>query len=164
MADTLRRVIHQVEPARSVFAVMTLEDQFSNNFAENRMRTLLLTAFALTAILLACVGLYATLSYIVTVRQREVGLRLALGAQRWQIAGRFFSQGLRVSLIGCVVGVGIALASGRVLAGVLYGVSSHDFATMFAVVVMVLLVAGLAVLPPALRAAHTDPMSALRES
>ncbi|HEY6970174.1 MAG TPA: ABC transporter permease [Candidatus Angelobacter sp.] len=164
MAETVRRVIARAEPSRSVFAVMSLDEQLSNSFAENRMRTILLALFALTAILLASIGLYATLSYIVTVRQREVGLRLALGAQRWQIARRFLWQGLGVSVIGCAFGVIVALGSGRLLAGMLYGVSSHDFTTMFAVVLLVFVVASLAVLLPAVRAARTDPMNALRES
>jgi putative ABC transport system permease protein len=163
MADSIRRVIHGIEPGRSVFDVVSLDSQLSNSFAENRMRTLLLTLFALTAISMACVGLYATLSYLVAVRQREVGLRLALGAQRWQIAGRFLTQGLVVCLIGCACGLAFQLAAGRLLRGMLYGVSPHDTVTMLAVVGLVVLVTGSAVLFPALRAARTDPMHALRE-
>jgi len=163
MADSIRRVIHGIEPGRSVFDVVSLDSQLSNSFAENRMRTLLLTLFALTAISMACVGLYATLSYLVAVRQREVGLRLALGAQRWQIAGRFLTQGLGVCLIGCLCGLAFQLAAGRLLRGMLYGVSPHDTVTMLAVVGLVVAVTGSAVLFPALRAARTDPMHALRE-
>jgi predicted permease len=163
MAQTVRGAIHQVEPGRSVFDVMPLEERLSDAFAETRMRTVLLTLFALTAVALACVGLYGTISYLVTVRRREVGLRLALGAQRWQIAARFLLQGLRVCVVGCVCGLALAAASGRLLAGMLYGVTLSDRATMFGVVLMVLLLAGVAVLLPALRAACTDPMSVLRE-
>ncbi len=127
------------------------------------MRTALLTFFAATAIALACLGLYGTLSYLVTVRRREVGLRLALGAQRVQVAGRFLFQGLRVCVVGCAFGVILAAASGRVLAGMLYGISSLDPATLLGVVAMVLLVASFAALLPAVRAANTDPMHVLRD-
>jgi len=87
----------------------------------------------------------------------------AAPAQRWQIATRFLLQGLRVCLIGCACGVALAFASGRLLVGMLYGVSFSDRATMSGVVIMVFLLAGVAVLLPALRAARTDPMSVLRE-
>ncbi len=83
MAGTLRRSILQVEPARSVFDLMPLRSHLSDAFAEDRLRTILLSMFALTAVSLACVGLYGTLSYFVTLRRREIGLRLALGAVRF---------------------------------------------------------------------------------
>ncbi len=163
MADTLRRVIHQVEPGRAVFDLMPLEDHLSDAYAENRLRTILLTLFALTAVSLACIGLYGTLSYFVTVRQREIGLRLAMGAMRQQIAQRFLFQGLRVSLIGCVCGLTLAAVAGRLLSGMLFGVSSFDLVTLAAVVLVILIVASMAALIPALRASRTDPMRVLRE-
>lgn len=112
---------------------------------------------------LACVGLYGTLSYTVNVRQREVGLRLALGAVREQIVKQFVLQGLRVTLLGCVAGWGLALAFARILSGMLYGVSPNDAATMSAVMVLVLTVAGAASIVPAIRAAQVEPMQVLRE-
>jgi len=163
MAETLRRAVHQVEPARSVFNISPLGEQLSDAFAENRLRTLLLSLFALTAVSLACIGVYGTLSYLVTVRRREVGVRLALGAMRQQILARFLLQGLRVCAAGCVAGLALAAASGRLLSGMLYGISPYDAVTLAAVVTLVLLVAGLASLLPALRAARTNPMTVLRE-
>lgn len=163
MAGSVGRAINQIEPGRAVFDVMPLDAALSDAFAETRMRTALLTFFAATAIALACLGLYGTLSYLVTVRRREVGLRLALGAQRVQVAGRFLFQGLRVCVVGCALGVILAAASGRVLAGMLYGISSLDPATLLGVVAMVLLVASFAALLPAVRAANTDPMHVLRD-
>src|SRR5207244_2384399 len=80
MAETVRQKIHEIEPARSVFNIAPLTDHLDEAFAENRLRTVLLAFFAATAVSLACVGLYGTLSYSVNVRRREVGLRLALGA------------------------------------------------------------------------------------
>jgi ABC-type antimicrobial peptide transport system permease subunit len=112
---------------------------------------------------LACIGLYGTLTYLITLRHREIGLRLALGAMRSQITARYLTQGLRVALIGCACGLVMAVASARLLSGMLYGVSSFDAKTFAGVIVLVLFVAGFAAFVPALRASRTDPMNALRE-
>jgi len=162
-ADTLRRTIHEIEPSRSVFDVQPLQERLTGSFAEDRLRTTLLTLFALTAVSLAFLGLYGTLSYFVSIRRREVGLRIALGALRQQIALRFLLQGLRVSMLGCLLGLALAAVSVRLLSGMLYGVSSFDPATFGGVIVLVLLVAALATVLPAARAARTDPMRVLRE-
>src|SRR5215469_5826640 len=163
MANTLRRAILQVEPTRSVFDLMPLQAHISDAFAEGRLRTMLLTMFALTAVSLACIGLYGTLTYLVTLRHREIGLRLALGAMRSEIIRRYLAQGLRVALIGCACGLVMAIASARLLSGMLYGVSSLDVKTFAGVIALVVLVAGSAAFVPAFRASRTDPMNALRE-
>jgi putative ABC transport system permease protein len=163
MAETIRKKIHEIEPARSVFDIRPLAEHIDDAFAENRMRTILLSFFAATAIALACIGLYGTLSYSVTLRQREVGLRLALGALRGQVARQFLLQGLRVTILGCVAGWALAFASSRVLSGMLYAVSPSDITNLASVVFLVLLVAAIASLVPALRAARLDPMQVLRE-
>ena len=163
MAETLRREIHQLEPNRSVFGMMPLTEHLSDAFAENRLRTLLLSLFALTAVSLACIGIYGTLTYVVSVRHREVGLRLALGALRSQIARRFLMQGVSVAVAGCAVGVLLAVGLGRLLADMLYGVSSLDPATFGGVIVLVLTVAALASLAPAVRASRVNPMQVLRD-
>lgn len=162
MAETIRKRIHDIEPARSVFDIAPLAEHIDASFSENRLRTVLLAFFAVTAILLACLGLYGTLSYSVTVRQREIGLRMALGELRGQIARRFLLQGLRVCFIGCVVGVGLAVAFARVLSGTLYGVSPTDFVTLFGVVPIMLSVATIASVVPTVRAMRVDPMVALK--
>jgi putative ABC transport system permease protein len=123
----------------------------------------LLTFFALTAISLACVGLYGTLSYLVNIRQREVGLRLALGALRAQIVRQILAQGMRVSLAGCVAGFALAGAFTKVLAGLLFGVSPWDVITMTGVIALVMVVSIAASLLPAVRAARVEPMQVLRE-
>jgi len=163
MANSIREAIHRIEPSRSVFAMSTLEEHLSDSFAEDRLRTVLLTLFALTAVSLACLGLYGTLSYFVTTRRREVGLRLALGALPKQVASRFLLKGLGVAAIGCACGLAMAAASGRVLSGMLYGVSRFDTLTFAGTIALVLTVAALATLLPATRAARTDPMNVLRE-
>ncbi len=163
MAGTLRRKIHQIDPGRSVFNISPLQEHLSDSFAENRLRTILLTLFALTAVSLACIGLYGTLSYFVAVRKREVGLRLALGAVRRQIVTQFLFKGVGVSLIGCTVGLCLAVAFARALSGMLYGVSTADSETLSSVVFLVMCVAVLSSLLPALRAAGVEPMEVLRD-
>jgi putative ABC transport system permease protein len=163
LAQTLRRKIHFIEPARSVFDISPLEQHLSDSFAENRLRTILLTLFALTAVSLACIGLYGTLSYFVTVRKREVGLRLALGALRGQIVTRFLFKGLAISLVGCIAGLCMAAAFARSLSGMLYGVSTADPTTFFLVALVVLCVGALASFLPAIHAARVEPMQVLRD-
>ncbi|MGB2669516.1 MAG: FtsX-like permease family protein, partial [Candidatus Acidiferrum sp.] len=163
MAETIRRQLRDIEPMRSAYDFAPLEQHFSDGLAENRLSTILLTFFAATALSLACVGLYGTLSYSVNIRQREVGLRLALGALRGQIVKQFLWQGLAVSILGCMVGFALAAASSRVLAGLLYGVSPTDLPTLFSVILLVLVVAAAASLIPAFRASRVDPMQVLRD-
>jgi putative ABC transport system permease protein len=163
MAETIRRKIHEIEPRRSVYDLTPLADRISDAYAENRLRTILLAFFAITAVSLACVGLYGTLSYLVNVRQREVGLRLALGALRTQIVRQFLTQGLTVSVLGCAAGLALTAVFGRLLSGMLFGVSAWDVVTLSGVVAIVLTVSVLASLLPAIRAARLEPMQVLRE-
>ncbi len=163
LAQTLRQKIHQIEPARSVFDITPLEGHLSDAFSENRLRTILLTFFAATALSLACIGLYGTLSYSVNVRRREVGLRLALGAIRSQIVKQFLRQALLICVAGCLAGWALALASTRLLAGLLYGVSPTDVPTLSGVILLVLFVAAAASFIPAFRASRVDPMQVLRD-
>jgi putative ABC transport system permease protein len=163
MAQTVRRAIHQIEPGRSVFDVMPLEEHLSDAFAENRMRTILLSLFALTAISLACVGLYGTLSYVVALQHREIGLRIAFGAMRQQIAASYLLEGLKVAMLGCICGLALAAVLVRILSSMLFGVSSFDRVTLCAVLGLVFGVVSAAALIPALRASRTDPAEILRE-
>jgi putative ABC transport system permease protein len=163
LAENVRRKLHEVAPSRSVYDLSPLTAHLADGFSENRLRTVLLTFFALTAISLACLGLYGTLSYLVNIRQREVGLRLALGALQAQIVRQFLGLGMRVSLIGCAAGLGLAGAFTKVLAGMLFGVSPWDGITMAGVISLVSAVSIAASLLPAMRAARVDPMRVLRE-
>lgn len=163
MAATVRRKIHEIVPQRSVYDLTPLTDHISDAYAENRMRTVLLACFALTAILLASVGLYGTLSYLVNLRQREVALRMALGALPAQVVRQFLSHGVRVAVLGCMAGLALAAVFTRMLASMLYGVSATDVVTRGGVVVLVLAVSVMASLLPAIRAARLEPVQALRE-
>lgn len=163
MAETIRRRIHQIEPSRSVYAFAPLQEHLDEASSENRLRTMLLTLFAATAVLLACIGLYGTLSYLGRLRQREVGVRLALGAMRNQIVARFLFQGLRAAVIGCAAGLALGVGLSHFIGSMLYGVSALDPATYVSVVCLILLIAACASLIPALRAARVEPVQVLRE-
>ena len=164
MAGAVRQRVHALEPARSVYGLMPLDAHLDTAFAEGRLRTLLLAGFAATALALACVGLYGTLNYLGRVRERETGLRLTLGASRLQVGMRFLLQGLRVTVLGCVVGALLSVLGSRALATMLYGVSAVDAGTYSAVLLFVLAVATIACALPARRAAQVEPVKALRAS
>ncbi len=163
MADTIRRRVHELEPARSVYEIMPLEQHLDDASAENRLRTILLTLFAGSALLLACVGLYGTLSYLGRLRQREVGVRLALGALPHQIVTMFLFQGLRVTIFGCIAGLILSLSLGRLITNMLYGISALDPETYAGVLLLILLVATSASLIPAWRSARSEPTEVLRQ-
>jgi predicted lysophospholipase L1 biosynthesis ABC-type transport system permease subunit len=163
LGETIRRAVNAVEPRRSVYGIVPITSLISDSYAQTRLRTVLLVFFAVAAILLACVGLYGTISYSVTLRKREVGLRLALGAHRPRIVRQILSQGLAVAIAGCLGGLLLAAAFTRLLAGMLYGVSATDPGVLAGVVALVLCVTALASLVPALRAARLDPMRVLRD-
>jgi len=163
LAADIRRTVYQLEPLRSVYDIAVLDERIGNANAQNRLRTLVLALFAGTALSLACLGVYGTLSYIVSLRRREVGLRLALGAARSGIVRQFVSQGLGISVVACACGLTLSMAFTQLLAGMLYGVTRFDPTTLASVVLVVLIVAALASLVPASRAAFVQPMRALRE-
>ena len=162
-AVAIRRRINELEPLRAVYDILPLEQRIDDAYSQNRLRAILLSLFAATALSLTCLGVYGTLSYIVSLRRREVGLRVALGAPSRNIVAQLLVRALRVVVLACAVGILMSLALARVLSGVLYGVSPSDPATLSGVVVIVLGVAVLAALLPALRASRIDPMTALRQ-
>ena len=141
---------------------MPLAQRLDETFAESLLRTVLLTFFAITAVSLAAVGLYGTLSYFVQMRRREIGVRMALGAARREVATAFVRQALHVSLVGCAAGLALAAIVGRAIAGMLYGVSPLDVVTFSGVLLLVLVAAVLSSAWPALRASRIDPMQVLR--
>jgi putative ABC transport system permease protein len=163
MVDAIRRRVHELEPSRSVYGITLLLDELDNTFAENRLRTTMLTLFALTAVSLASVGLYGTLSYMGRMRQREIGVRLALGALPSRIVTQFLAQGMRVAALGCIAGVLLGAVLTRFISGMLYGVSALDPETYAGVVVLLLVVAAMASLLPAVRASRVEPVRILRE-
>ena len=162
-AASVRRAINALEPSRSVYEIAPLESRMDGAYAQNRLRTWLLSLFAMTALSLVCAGVYGTLSYAVSVRRREVALRLALGALRGSVVRSLIATSLRIVGIGAACGLGLALLFTRTLSTMLYGVTPTDPPTLVGVIVLVVLVAGVAAVIPATRAAFIQPMRALRE-
>ena len=163
IAEAARAKIKELEPLRAVYDVAPLAKRIGDQFAQDRLRTAALALFAGTALALACLGVYGTLSYVVSLRRREVGLRVALGARNRNIVAQFVGKALRVVAIACVAGVALSFVSARLLSGMLFGVSPSDPLTLAGVIGLVTVVAVVAALLPAIRAARVDPMQVLRE-
>jgi putative ABC transport system permease protein len=163
LTDSIRNGIAEVQPQRSMYDVMPLEQRMGDEYAQNRLRTILLTMFAGTALALTMLGIYGTLSYVVSLRRREIGLRLAIGAAQRDIVAQFVGRALRVVGIAVLAGLVLSLAAGRALASMLFGVSHFDPVALGSVVALVIAVATLAAFVPALRASRIDPMETLRE-
>jgi putative ABC transport system permease protein len=159
----IRRQIHELEPARSVYDIAPLEERIGDAYAQNRLRTWLLSLFAITALALVCAGVYGTLAYAVSLRRREVAVRLALGALRTTVVKQLMGTSIRVVAAASLVGLGLALLFTRSLSTMLYGVTPTDPATLASVLVLVMVVSGIAAVIPATRAAFMSPMRALRE-
>lgn len=163
IVGAVRAKINEIAPLDAVHDVVPLEERIAAEYAQERLRTFLLSFFAGSALLLACLGLFGTLNYVVSLRRREVGLRVALGAVSGNIIAAFLRNALYVVGLACLVGVGLSFLFTRLLSGMLYGVSPVDPLTLFGVVALVVVVATIAALVPAARAARVDAMVALRD-
>ncbi len=163
LISAVRQKVKEREPLRSVYEVASLDERIDAAFAQNRLRTLLLVSFAVAATVLACLGVYGTLSYSIALRQREVGLLLALGAYRHQVITKFLRESLLAVGIACIAGLALTLGFSRLLSGMLFGVQPADPATLSIVVLVIIVVAISAAMVPAIRAAALDPMRTLRE-
>jgi putative ABC transport system permease protein len=163
LAAPVKQQIHGVDPDQGVARIDAMEAFVADSIARPRLQTALLAAFGLIALLLACVGIYGVISYNVAQQTREIGIRLALGANSGRILRNVVRGGLGLSLAGIAVGVGAAMLLTRYLEGLLYGVRPTDPGVFAAVVAVLLLVAAAACYFPARRAAGVDPMIALRE-
>jgi predicted permease len=163
LQEALRATVHEMDSGVPVYQVLPMEDYVSKSAARPRFQTFLLTCFAGIALLLAAVGLYGLLSYMVVQRTLEIGLRMALGAQRRDVVTIIVWRGLSLALVG--IGVGLAVSAGmtRLLSGMLYGIRPGDPLTFAAMAGILLLVSLAASSLPALRAARLDPMKTLRE-
>jgi putative ABC transport system permease protein len=163
LIQAVRARVNAIEPQRAVYDIAPLGTLLGDAFTQNRLRAGLVAVFAASALVLACVGLYGTLSYAVNLRRREIGLRLALGAMRRDIIRRYVTQVLLIASAASVCGLALARALSGVMAGMLVGVSPGDPLTLAGVTALVLLVAGIAALVPATRAALVEPMRVLRD-
>ena len=159
----LRAAVRGMDKTVPVYQVSTLEDYVSNSAAQPRFQTFLVTCFAGIALILASIGLYGLLSYMVAQRTLEIGLRMALGARRSDVLGMIVRRGLTLALLGVVAGISIAAVATRLLSGMLYGIRPTDPLTFLVTAGVFLLVSIAASSLPAYRAARTDPMTCLRE-
>jgi putative ABC transport system permease protein len=162
LAEIVRQQIWSVDKEQPVAGVMPLEDLVDENLSSRRMQASLLGGFAGLALLLVTLGIYAVLSFAVTQRTQEIGVRVALGAQPRDVLRMIFSQGFKLFLIGAAIGLAAAFALSRALVHLLYGVSAYDPASFAMVTILLAVVALVACYIPARRATRVDPLVALR--
>jgi predicted permease len=163
VSSQVQQAVGAIDPALPVIKLQTMDDVFSESTARPRFLAQLLGGFALLALVLAAVGTYGILSYLVTERRREIGIRMALGANRGSVLGMVMGQGMLLAVAGVVIGVLGALGVNRVMTTLLFGVEPTDPATIAGVVAAIGGVALLACYVPARRATLVDPMLVLRD-
>jgi predicted permease len=157
------RKIRELDPTMTVVDVQTMTERMSQSMARQRFSTVMLGAFALFALILAVVGVYGVMSHLVTQGAHDIGVRMALGAERSRILLMVLKQGLELTAAGVVLGLLGAAALTRVMASLLFGISAMDVATFVAVPAILIATAMLATYIPALRATRVDPVVALRD-
>jgi putative ABC transport system permease protein len=162
-ARDAERVAWSLSRDVNVFAIETLDRRLADVNWPTRVGALMLGVFASLALVLGAAGIYAVVSYTVFQRRSEIGLRMALGARAGQVRAMVLRGGLRLALLGVASGVAVSFLVTRALAGFLYGVAPGDPATLAAVALLLVAVAAVSSLPPALRASRVDPQVALRE-
>ncbi len=162
MSRLIAAQVTAIDPNQPVGEIRAMRDFVADDLAQPRFTMLVLGGFAAAALLLAAIGLYGVIAFGVAQRTREIGIRVALGAEQRDVVGLVMQRGMRLTATGLAIGIAGALALGRVVAGLLYGVTPTDPATLLAVALFLAAVAMLATYLPARRAARVDPMLALR--
>jgi predicted permease len=162
-ATAVTQAIRSMDPRIVLFDVATMEQRVYQSLARQRFAMIMLTAFAGFALLLAAIGIYGVMSYLVSQGTRNIGIRMALGAERAAILNMILRQGLTLTIVGIVAGLAGAFALTKLMASLLFGVSASDAATYSSVAVLLGAVALAATYVPALRATRVDPMVALRD-
>ena len=162
LTETVRSAMQQVDPDVPMTGITTQSEQVNGRFAQERLFALAYSLFGVLALLLACIGLFGLMSYSVSRRTNEIGIRMALGAQRAGVVGMVLRESMLMVLIGVFVGLAGAIAGGRFVESVLFGLSTTDALTISGAIAVTALVSLLAGYLPARRAARVDPMVALR--
>ncbi len=162
LVDAIKNEVHAVNANVPIYEVASLESQLARHIAPRRFNTWLLGLFAAVALLLAVIGLYGVLAYSVSQRSHEIGIRMALGAQAADVLKLVVKQGMKLALIGIAIGLVASFALTRLMASLLYGVSSTDPLTFILILLLITTAALVACWIPARRAVKTDPMVALR--
>jgi putative ABC transport system permease protein len=160
--DALAQTVHDVDPDLPTFGVRAMTEVMSASLARRRFSVSLMTAFAVAAVLLAALGIYGVMAFLVGQRNHEFGIRQALGATRVDILTLAFRPGFMLAAVGTIIGVIVAFPAARLLSALLYGVSARDPITFIAVPLVLAIVASVACLAPARRATRVDPIVALR--
>jgi ABC-type antimicrobial peptide transport system permease subunit len=163
MVPLVREAIRSVDRQQAISSIFTLDEARHDAVAGPRLLMVLMAGFGVLGLSLGALGLYGVLAYLVNLRQREIGVRLALGADRGRVLRMFVGQGVRLAALGVVLGLAGALALGRVLAGIVYGVDPADPVLLAMVALTMLAVALASSWFPARRAASVDPVVTLRE-
>jgi putative ABC transport system permease protein len=163
MANAVRAAVWTVDKGQPVGAILTMDERLSNSLTRRRYSVTLLSAFGVTAVLLAAVGLYGVLAFVVSQRRREIGVRIALGATARDVVTDVLGQGLRLAALGMAVGLALALAVTRLMSSLLFGIGAGDIATFAGSALLLTVIAVAASLVPALRASRVDPLVALRD-
>ncbi len=158
----MREQVLAVDSSQAVYNFRSMEQLLDEFVAQPRLNMVLLGIFAGLALALAAVGIYGVISYSVTQRTHEIGVRMALGAQRGDVVRLILSHGLRLALVGLAIGIAGALASTRALSRMLFGVSTTDPMIFAGLSLLLIAVAAVASYVPARRAMRVDPMVALR--
>jgi predicted permease len=159
---SVRRAVAEIDSREVIYNVQTMNEVVSNSFAARRLSMMLLGVFAALALVLACVGIYGVISYLVGQRTHEIGVRMALGAQQNDVLRLIIGHGARMALVGVAVGIVAAMGLTRLMANQLFGVSPHDPITFVGVAGLLIIVAVAACYIPARRAMRVDPIIALR--
>ncbi len=162
IVGAVRNEVRALDSELPVYSVKTLDQYFAESVAQPRFNTLLLALFAGVAMILTAVGLYGVIAYSVEQRTREIGVRMALGAQTGDVLRLIVGQGMKLAMLGVAIGLVTALALTRLMKGLLFGVSASDPLTFAVITLLLMLVALLACWIPARRATKVDPMIALR--
>lgn len=160
--DALTRLVQRVDPTQPVYAVQTLQQSLSESIAPRRFTLFVMGLFATAALLMALVGIYGVISYSVAQRTQEIGVRMAMGADRSHIVKMVLSEGLRTSLLGMAGGIVASILLSRSVSSLLYRVSPYDLTTLVCVAGLLLGTAVVACLGPAMTAAGVDPIVALK--
>jgi putative ABC transport system permease protein len=158
----MRRLISAIDHSSPIYDVMTMEQALSESIAPRRLNLFLLGTFATVALSLALTGIYGVISYSVTQRTHEIGVRLAIGAQRYEVVRMVVWQALGTALWGIVGGIGVALLATRFMGSLLYDVAPNDPTTFVAIAIVLGVTVLVACGAPAFKAAHLDPLAALR--
>ena len=163
-ATTLRHEVQALDKDQPIYNVRTMDDVVANSLGTRRVSMQLFAVFAIAALLLAAIGIYGVMAYSVTQRTHEIGIRMALGAQKADVLALVIRQGMTLTVIGVVVGLAGAFALTRLLTNLLFGVAATDPLTFVAIPLLLLFVALVACYLPARRAARLDPKIALAQS